>query len=236
MKFPIEINIIQYLFCWMITERRIKLLMNSGLISALVSIVLFIAGTVTVMLLVEDHDFIRDVISVTGHDNPYAIYFNLTLIVSGILITPCFLIIYFIMKRDNDHKPKLLLALAIIGTLIGPFLSFAGVFNEGDYFVLHIVFAVGAYLFVIVTAFCWGIYVKTLDGDHVYKSFKIWVLDPIVNIVIIMCIIAYAIAMIFFQNFIWATLGILEKLTIYAFFFYFILIIVRFLIILNRKD
>ncbi len=219
----------------MLTERRTKLLINAGLISAIISIILFIVGTLTVMLLVEDHDFIKDVISVTGHDNPYAMYFNLTLLFSGVLMIPCFPAIYYNLKKEGDHKPKLSIALTISGTLIGPFLALAGVFNEGDFFVLHIIFAVGAYLFVIVAAILWGIYVKTMDKNSRYKQFKIWVLDYSVIFIIIICFLAYGIAMIFFQWFIWATLGILEKVTIYAFFIYFTLILARFLIIVNKK-
>ena len=219
----------------MLAERKTKLLLNSGLVSAIASIILFIVGTATVMLLVEGHDFIKDVFSATGHDNPYAIYFNLTLIISGIFMVPCFPAIRYILKSEGDHKPKLLIAITVMGVLIGPFFSFAGIFNEGDFFILHIIFAVGAYLFAIATAVMWGFYVKTMDKENIYKQFKIWVLDYSVIFIIIACFLAYAIAMIFFQWFIWATLGILEKITIYLFFFYFVLILIRFLLILNKK-
>ena len=216
-------------------DKRTKLLLYISLVLAILSIVIFIVGTFTTMLLVEDHDFIKDVISTTGHDNPYAWLFNSSLIISGILMIPCFPAIFYIMKNEQNNKPKLLLSLIIFGSLIGPFMTLAGIFNEGDNFVIHVIFAVGAYLFVVITAFCWGIYVKALDQDHPYKKFKIWILDLIVNLIIIVCIVAYSIAMIFFQDFVWVTLGILEKSTIYAFFLYFILIIVRFLIIINKK-
>jgi hypothetical protein len=115
-------------------------------------------------------------------------------------------------------------------------MSFAGIFNEEDFFVLHLIFAVGAYAFVIFAAFLWGIYVWKLDESHPYKLNKLWWLDISVNFIIIACLIAYVIAMSFFQWFIWATLGILEKVTIYAFFIYFITLIIRFLVIHNSKN
>ncbi len=142
----------------------------------------------------------------------------------------------FCNENEDVPKPKLLLALTITGVLIGPFMSFAGVFNEGAFFVTHLVFAVGAYFFVLATAFCWGIYVKALDSDHVYKRFKIWYLDLAVIVIIIGCIIAYAIAMIFFDHIIWNNLGIMEKVTIYSFFVFFITILVRILIIVNKQQ
>ena len=219
----------------MITEKKSRNFINASLILGLISISIFIIGTIVTMLLVEDHDFIRDVISVMGHDNPYAWFFNSTLIISGILMIPAFPAIYFVMRDLDNSKPKLLLTILITGTLIGPFVSFAGIFNEGDFFVIHITFAVGAYLFVIVTAFCWGILVWKLDADHPYKNYKIWRLDISVNFIIIACMFAYAFTMIFFQDFIWATLGILEKSTIYAFFIYFIIVIARILKMLRQS-
>jgi hypothetical membrane protein len=219
----------------MLTERKTRIYVNTSLILGLVAILFFIVSTFTIMFLVEDHDFIRDVISVTGHDNPYAWLFNLTLIVSGILMIPGFPAIYLVMKKLDDSRPKLLLTITILGTLIGPFVSLAGVFNEGDHFIAHIVFAVGAYTFVIFAAFLWGIFIWKVDENHPYKSNKIWYLDISVNFIIVACMLAYIIAMSFFQDFIWDTLGILEKITIYAFFIYFIIIIIRVLIIHNGK-
>ncbi|MHA1199055.1 MAG: DUF998 domain-containing protein [Candidatus Heimdallarchaeaceae archaeon] len=219
----------------MLTEKRTKLLIISSFILAIISIVIFIAGTLIAMLLVEDHNFITDVFSATGHDNEYAWLFNSSLIVSGILIIPCFPAVYFIMRNNNDTKPKLLLATTILGTLIGPFMSFAGVFNEGDHFALHLVFAIGAYGFVIFAAFCWGIYVKLMDKEHAYKRDKLWYLDLAVNIIIILFIIAYVITVGVFPGFFYGNLGIMEKLTIYAFFVFFITIIARLLFIVNRK-
>ncbi|MCE7742771.1 MAG: DUF998 domain-containing protein [Candidatus Heimdallarchaeota archaeon] len=220
----------------MLTEKRTKLFLNSSLILAIVSIVIFITGTLLAMLLVEDHDFIYDVFSTTGHDNDYAWLFNSSLIVSGILMIPCFPAIYFVMKNEQDSKPRLLLATTILGTLIGPFMSMAGVFNEGDYFVLHLVFAIGAYGFVIFAAFCWGIYVKLMDKEHAYKRNKIWYLDFSVNVIILLFILAYVITVGFFPSFFYGHLGIMEKLTIYAFFVFFITILARLLIIVNKKE
>ena len=220
----------------MFEDRRTKIYIYTSLILGLIAIAFFIISTFVLMIIVEDHDFIKDVISVMGHDNSYAWLFNLTLILSGILMTPGFPAIYLVMKKLDDTRPKLLLSVTILGTLIGPFVSLAGVFNEGTHFVLHIVFAVGAYGFVIFAAFLWGIYIWKLDGEHPYKSNKLFYLDISVNFIIIACMISYAIAMSFFQWFIWDTLGILEKITIYAFFIYFILIIIRILVISAKKE
>ncbi len=239
----------------MISNKRTRVYINSALILGLISIVLFIVGTVTTMLLIENqsifrdlfsnltgswdhitHNFIRDVISVTGHDNPYDWLFNSTLIISGILMVPCFPAIYFIIREFDNPKPRLLKALTILGVLIGPFITLGGIFNEGEYFVLHIIFAVGAYGFVIFTAFLWGIFVWKMGSDHPYKSFKIWWLDISVNFIIIACLIAYSIAMLFFDQIIWNNLGILEKVTIYAFFVFFITIIIRLILIVNKNN
>ncbi len=220
----------------MISEKNTRIFINTALVLGLVSIVLFISGTFLSMFLDPNHDFIRDVISVTGESsNQYSWLFNSTLIISGIIMTPSFPAIYLLLKEYENPKPKLLQALTVFGTLIGPFMSFAGVFNEEDNFIFHIIFAVGAYAFVIFAAFLWGIYVWKMDEIHPYKSNKLWWLDISVNFIIIACLIAYVLAMSFFQWFIWDTLGILEKVTIYAFFVFFITIIARLLYIVNKK-
>lgn len=220
----------------MLSEKNKRIFVNIALILGLISIVIFIAGTFASMILTEGHDFIKDVISVTGQsEKEYSWLFNSSLIIAGILMIPSFPAIYLVMKDLDDSRPKLLKVLTVLGTLIGPFMSFAGVFNEGDHFIAHIVFAVGAYSFVIFAAFLWGIYIWKADESHPYKSNKLWYLDISVNLIIVACLIAYIIAMSFFQWFIWDTLGILEKITIYAFFIYFIAIIARVLIIHNKK-
>ena len=218
------------------------------IISAL-AIFVFIVGSTTAIILEQKYNFNKQFLSELGvrytpsssADSTlrralFPEVFNITLIVTGLLISPFFIGVYITLKPEKLIQKIFFLGTAVVGIFSGITLSLVGVFDLGYFYYAHMIVTGLFYMGAMVTSLLWGLGVIFLSKDSPYKMSKIWKIEPLtVSIIVGLGLITSTFAQSYPEIFGFITLALYQKIFVYALFALMTLIIIRFFRLLKKE-
>jgi len=220
---------------------RLITLQKIGIISSFIAFSVFVLGTTIAMIIYPDYSFLNQFLSelgirinVTFSDGgsmvkaPFPEVFNISLIITGILIIPFFPVTYFILKPKGTIRKIIQLITGLSGVVTGIFISGVGIFDAGMFIEEHVVAAIGLYYCMIITILLWVISILFLNRDSPYKLSKWWIVDPVASVI---CMLVAAINLgLFGLNEIFVgrlTLAFYQKSLAYLFILFFGFVAIR---------
>jgi len=175
----------------------------------------------------------------TGSSLKTAIFpeiFNITLIITGMLVSPFFIGVYVTLKPEKKLQKAFFISTAVTGVFSGIALSLIGVFDLGYFYYPHMTVTGMFYAGAMFTSFLWGVGVFTLDKESPYKQSKFWIAEPIMSFVVIFIgIINSTLAQDFPQIFGFIRMALWQKLFVYSVFILISIIIFRFIRIVKKE-
>ncbi|MHA2249631.1 MAG: DUF998 domain-containing protein [Candidatus Kariarchaeaceae archaeon] len=175
--------------------------------------VVYIIGSSISILIHPNYSFTSQYFSDLGVGR-FGFIFNLTLILTGLLLFPFFPLAYYLINPNNKARIMLIIS-ATTGILSSIFLVFVGVFNKSeDSIRIHNFFATGFFLLMLVTTIFWviGHYFLPEKDQQVKRSEAI--IKIIYSILIILIPLIFVIVTRTFDP-------LLQKITVYSFIGYF---------------
>ncbi len=218
------------------------------MIIASVAISVFVIGSTTAMIMEHRYKFDKQFLSELGirHTTTgegakltsalFPEVFNITLIITGILISPFFIGVYKTLKPEKTIQKIFFIGTSVMGTFTGITLALVGVFDLGYFYYAHMtvagLFSIGA----ISTGLLWGIGVLTLKKDSPYKQSKVWIIDPIISLLILGVGLIYStFGQAYPEIFGFISIPLYQKLFVYVIFVLMIVIIIRFFSLLKKE-
>lgn len=118
-----------------------------------VSMVYFLINTTLAMLLYPNYTFTKQFLSELGM-GPTSFLFNSSLIITGILYFPFYLIMGILIQKDRLDNKYINIAM-VFGPLASIFLIFIGIFDMSEEnFVIHNIFAISFFIINVLVIAC----------------------------------------------------------------------------------
>jgi len=220
------------------------------LIISLVAIVIFLIGSTIAMVISAKYEFFNEFFSELGvrtefkvnkgytiHKAPFPEIFNITIMVTGVLLTPFFIAIN---KKLNPQrkKEKILLRLTVFtGVSSGITLVTVGIFDFGTFYFAHLVVAGSFYFSVMLTGLFWSLGLLVIDKNSVYKKSKLWIIDIFISAFIIAVgLFVGVFANIYPEIIEFIAIAFYQKVFVYAAFFLLGMVAVRISLIIRKES
>ncbi len=215
---------------------------------AAVAISVFVVGSTTAMIMERKYKFDKQFLSDLGiryttvgagaklASAHFPEVFNITLIVTGLLISPFFFGVYKTLKPEKKYQKFFFIGTSIMGVFSGISLALVGVFDLGYFYYAHMLVAGLFYVGAMITALSWGIGVLLLDKNSPYKQSKIWIIDPIMSVFILFVgLINSTLGQAFPEIFGFISMPLYQKIYVYVIFVLMSVIIIRFFLLLKKE-
>lgn len=187
--------------------------------STISGIMIYLLGTTISMLLYPNYSFFSQYFSDLGIGR-FGIVFNLTVILTGILIYPFFPLSYFLLKPSKEAKIMLLIS-SFTGIIASLFLIFVGIYDKSENSLrAHQFVTLGFFISMTLTIFFWALgnyFIERANSkitNRENKKSKKNQFDLISNMVVIIIPLFFIIFTGTFDPF-------LQKITVYTFLAYF---------------
>ena len=230
-------------------QEKKETILKICVISAFISILIFIVGTTIAILVYPDYSFLEQFFSELGVREDitfpeggslervqYPEIFNVSLILAGIFLFPFFPALMIGIKPKGKINKMLTSLTALSGATGSMFLVCVGIFDAGRFIDPHIVAALGLYYTIIITCLLWGISVLFLNKDSPYKKSKLWIIDPFASVVGILIGIINTGFLGINEWFVGTlTMAFYQKALAYVFIVFFGYVAVRLMIILSKE-